>query len=193
LGFKPIAGHHRRTSGAARAGARGFTLIELLAVVVIIGIVAGIAVLSLGALGKDPPAQTTAKRLTALLKMASEDAVMQGRELGLVINSHSYRFLVYDKGQWQALDNDDLFRKRSLDNAVRLDLHLEGRSIVLDNRTDQDDARQSSAAPKPDILFLSSGEVTPFKLRITSTGSRTVYGVSGSLDKGIRMLAPDHE
>ena len=79
------------------AGRRsGFSLIEILVVIVIIGIVSSVALLSLGLLGDDRELQTEARRLISLVEVAQDEAVMQGRELGLEFMAHSYRFVEYD-------------------------------------------------------------------------------------------------
>ena len=54
----------------------GFSLIELLVVIVIIAIVSSIAVLSLGLVGDDRELQTAARRLSSLVEIAQDQAVI---------------------------------------------------------------------------------------------------------------------
>ncbi len=174
--------------------AAGFTLLELLVVLVIIGIVSSFAVLSIGLTGRDKSLDKESQRLLALMQMASEESVQKTEELGLAIGSDGYHFLRYDYDQnvWQSLE-DDLFRERSLPDDVTLDLVLEGRPIVLDDPSMSDGKDQSTAdlqdnkdKPKPpQILFLSSGEVSQFTLTLREhpgTAQRVIKSVGdGSL------------
>ena len=71
-----------------RRGARGFTLIEILLVIVIIGCAVGIVVLSLpGGPGQSASRDmgVEAERLRAAIQLAGEQAVMEGRIIGLRI------------------------------------------------------------------------------------------------------------
>src|SRR5215469_3776293 len=79
-----------------RQRAHGFTLIELLVVLVIISIIVTVGVISLGALGRDPPAKLAAGQLADLAGLAAEQAVMQGQEYGILIEPHAYAFYIYD-------------------------------------------------------------------------------------------------
>jgi general secretion pathway protein H len=150
----------------------GFTLLELLVVLVIIGIVSSFAVLSTGLTGRDKPLGKESQRLLALMQMASEESVLKTEELGLTVSNDGYHFLRYEQNAWQPLE-DDLFRERSLPDNLTLDLVLEGRPIVLDDPSLTDsksksDMKDAKNKPKPpQILFLSSGEVSPFSLTLS--------------------------
>ena len=150
----------------------GFTLLELLVVVVIIGIVSSFAVLSTGLTGRDKPLGKEAQRLLALMQMAGEEAVLKSEELGLIVSNDGYHFLSYQENAWQPLE-DDLFRERGLPDDLTLDLVLEGRPIVLDDpsltdsKTDSDMDDDKDKPKPPQILFLSSGEVSPFALTLS--------------------------
>lgn len=173
---------------------RGFTLIELLVVLVIIGIVASIAVISLGSLGGDPPAQQTAGRLAELTELAAEQAVMQGREYGLRIEPHAYEFLSYDGHAWNEPKDDTLFARHEVED-VTLSLDLEGTPVTLAPAPTTSTAPNAStgnsdAASKPQVLLLSSGELTPFVIRVTGTDKKSVYTVKGTLVDGVKLLAP---
>ncbi|MDE2090500.1 MAG: type II secretion system minor pseudopilin GspH [Gammaproteobacteria bacterium] len=177
---------------------QGFTLIEVLVVIVIIGIIASIAVLSLGALGRDPPAQQAAERLAALIDLAAQQAVMQGQQYGLLVNAHAYEFMRYDGTHWSPVTDDTTFRARELGNEVTLQLQLEGTPIVLPPTTAglQDaDAKltqnASKAEVRPQIALLSSGELTPFEIMISGNGKHHQYTVKGSLLHGIQLLPAD--
>ena len=188
-----------------RQRTQGFTLIELLVVLVIIGIVVSIAVVSLNALGRDPPAEKAAQQIADLAGLAAEQAVMQGQEYGLRIEPHAFEFYVYDGRNWSLPKDDDLFRRRELGDDVNLSLVLEGTPVKLapPTSTASQDATAASTStsasassdeadrPLPQVLLLSSGELQTFEVDVSSSGDPKAYVVKGTLADGIRMIAPD--
>jgi general secretion pathway protein H len=130
----------------------GFTLLELLTVIFIIGIIISFASLSVGQ-NTSRTLQDEAERIYNLLRLASEEAVLGGRELALELAPHSYRFLSLDGDEWKPIEEDRLLRARELEEVIEVDLNLEG---VEANLRDEDHP--------PRILVLSSGEMTPFEL-----------------------------
>lgn len=181
--------------------ARGFTLIEILVVMVIVAIIAGVAVLSLGSLGRSPPAKHAAEQLSALAELASQQAVMEGRQYGLLVSRHGYQFFIYDGTHWLPVTDDQTFRTRTLGDDVILDLHLEGapvklartetvptgNSIMAADTADSGNALQ----PAPQIALLSSGEITPFEITVSDTVDPAArYRISSSLSDGITLQQP---
>lgn len=182
------------------AGRRnGFSLIEILVVIVIIGIVSSVALLSLGILGDDRELQTEARRLISLVEVAQDEAVMQGRELGLELMAHSYRFVEYNPftNQWGDLVGDATFRMRQLPEDIELELYLEGRNIMLeDEPADFDNPDMVGAAgPKetytPHILVFSSGDITPFELHVLRSDSNQAVALRGGLTGSLELLTED--
>ena len=112
----------------------GFTLIEVMVVMVIIAILITAVSLSLkgdrvgDALGEE------ARRLTALLNLAREEAVMRDRDLGLVLAEDGYLFVQRDEERasedvaehYVTLADDPMFRARALPSGT--DLRFEGRA-----------------------------------------------------------------
>ncbi|MBA3564017.1 MAG: type II secretion system minor pseudopilin GspH [Gammaproteobacteria bacterium] len=143
--------------------ARGFTLLEILVVAVIMAIVAAATLLSVGLVGDDREMVREADRLVALIDLAAEDALLQGREVGLLLEPAAYRFFVFDAltNRWLSIEGDDLLRARELPEGGRFELAIEGRKVVLDEHVQKDDAEEDFA---PQIMILSSGQMTPFEI-----------------------------
>lgn len=154
----PGSGHRRAP------GDRGFTLIELLVVVTVIGVIAAAAVLALTAGGRDRDIEQQARRLTALLELASEEAIMQGREFGFELVADGYRFVVYEPetDEWWLLDDDMHLGPRQLPEGLRPGLAMEGRELTLPTAFGE--------TPRPQVMLLSSGEITPFQLTLQRQG-----------------------
>ena len=66
-----------------RRRASGFSLIELLVVISVIGIITSMVLMSLGVLRDDRQLRVEARRISSLIELAQDEAVMQGREFGL--------------------------------------------------------------------------------------------------------------
>jgi general secretion pathway protein H len=147
----------RRPAGRSPAG---FTLIEILVVVMIVGTIALASVLALTAGGSDRQLEQQGRRLVALLELASEEAIMQGRELALEVFEEGYRFHVYEPAadEWQAFVDDPHLGSRTLTDGMSLALEVEGRRVTLQPGPG-DTAR-------PQVMLLSSGEFTPFRLAL---------------------------
>ena len=177
----------------------GFSLIELLVVIVIIAIVSSIAVLSLGLVGDDRELQTAARRLSSLVEIAQDEAVMQGREFGLEVMVDSYRFVEFDPyaNQWGELLGDDIFRTRTLPEDIEFELFLEDRRILLDNEPGDFDARDEfairdlSETYAPQIWIFSSGDMTPFELHILRKLANQSVVLRGDLTGAIEFVTDD--
>lgn len=186
-----------------RRANRGLTLMELLVVLVIIAVVAGFAVLATASLGGDTPQERTARRVAALVQLASENAVMEGRQYGLEIKPHTYRFFLYDGTTWQPITGDPTFRPRQTEDNVTLRLQLQGRPVTLPQpvsaigpqaaggmaANDADGDRADG--PRPEIIALSSGELTPFDLAVAGSVADDAYHVRGHLNGKVQLVPPD--
>lgn len=171
----------------------GFTLIEILVVLVIISIITAVAVLSLGTLGGNSATKQAAEQLADLTNLVSQQAVMRGQQYGLLIAPHGYTFLLYDGQNWTPVQDDDLLRARQLESSVTLALQLEGTPIVLptnDQQTADSDLDTGEQELKPQIMLLSSGEITPFKVTISGDDKSLPYVITGDLLHGIQLETP---
>lgn len=142
---------------------RGFTLIELLVVLVLIAVITSLAVTRLS-LGSDPGLEREARRLAAVLDMAMETAIIQSRELGLVLDEDGYSFVRLEAGEWQpyGAESDRIFGPHQLPDTMRLNWESEDRASMSGATDNGDD----NGADGPGILLLSSGETSPAELEL---------------------------
>lgn len=145
----------RRSQSSAYRITNGFTLIELLVALVIIGIVVSLAVLAIGD-NRLERAREVATQVMALSDLAREQAIFNGADYALNVWREGYQFHQLQNGRWTPLAGDAEFRARSLPEGLSFTLYLEGLEAEL------------PWAPKdqPQVFILSSGEITPFELRI---------------------------
>lgn len=155
----------------------GFTLLELLVVLVIVGITLGFAVLSLGLRSDKDIVLEESRRIAALMQLASEEAVVQGRELAMQLDGPDYRFLVLDnKNKWQVIEEDEVLRERRLPEGIQAELVVEGI------------ARSSVTSAGGRVYFYSSGEVSPFRLSLQDSRRKYLYHVNGDVQGLIRQV-----
>lgn len=154
---------------------RGFTLLELLIVIVIMGLMATFAVLSLGSRALDERLDTEARRLFELITLAAEEAVLQGTELGLIHTADGYAFLVLKDGKWLPFEDAGALRPRTLNEPFFLELRVEDRPVGP-ARLDDD-----KVDLKPQVLLLSSGEVTAFRLNLRARNYGVYFQLEGDV------------
>lgn len=138
---------------------RGFTLVELLVVLVILGSLIGLTVLSMGVAGPGRELQNEAERLAGLIGVLAEEAVLDNREYGLWLSRDSYQVLRHDSASqgWQAMPG----KPHALPAWAELSFELEGAALALAAPVD---APESARVPQ--LLLLSSGEISSFRLRL---------------------------
>ncbi len=166
----------RRRRRGARFAAYGFTLIELLVVLVIIGIILGFASLSVDSGGLDRRAEEEARRFTALIKLFRQEGILKNRQLALRIYPDRYEFLQLMGDEWQPVEGDETFRTRKLPAELRFELEEMAAGQALADSENQDGSEDERDAVM--LFFLSSGESTPFEMRIKG-GEDTDYVVIG--------------
>lgn len=173
-----LAGPGRYTT-ASRAG---FTLVEILIVIVIIGALAGMTVVNLGGSGRGPELEREARRIHAIMRMASDESILESVEMGFLLDQNLYRIVRYDAetGRWNRADNPE-FGDHIIAEGFIAALAVEGGQPELGIRRSE----------MPSILFLSSGEVTPFELELEDAeevGQRYRIGSDGFSDIRLETL-----
>lgn len=173
-----------------RASQQGFSLIEILVVLVIIAFSTQLVVFSLDDDYEEGLAKE-ALRLHTIVNMASEYAVMNQIELGMMMDKQKLEFLVFDGESWVAFEEEDLFKPIELGELYRLTLNLEGLGWSQDNLLEQakwrellsgngDDLLELQKRKIPQVLLLSSGEMSAFQLQLEADGySEPVFFIEG--------------
>lgn len=163
---------------------RGFTLIELLIVLVLIGVITGMAVLAVGNDGKDRMHVIEAKRLAELLDLAEQEAMLRGEAMALELFEQSYRFLNLTESGWQVEASDMQFRLRELDSNVRLNLRIDAVAQPL----------KSSAAVaqqlQPQILLTPDGNSETVEITL-SDQHQSVMQISNTAEQGWQAVEAD--
>lgn len=157
---------------------RGFTLIEILVVLVIMGIVVGFAVLSVGLKSEADRVEVEARRLVALMQLASDEAVISANQLALQVEPDRYRFISLQGKEWRPVVDDDVFRERQLPERSRMLLQIEGEQVLPGK----------GGSSNSVIYFLSSGEISPFELVLSTADDRHKFVVKGEVHGRIDYL-----
>jgi general secretion pathway protein H len=178
----------------SRCVAAGFSLLEIMIVVVIMGILVSIFTLSMGSFSDDATNEH-ARRLEALINLATEEASMQGREIGLRFYQHGYEFSarVPDLSEdglliwrWIPLEDDKLLKARDLGEDFAVELLIEGKEVDLDYEPKEDEEYE------PQIYLFSSGDLTPsFNARIRPSFSDHAMLLTAEVDGTIEVKPDD--
>ena len=142
-------------SSFAQKFARGFTLIEILVVMLVIGIAVGVIGFSFSASNSYYSANAYAQRIAQRIEMARDRAIQSNSEWGMFVDEGDYRFANFDpiNGEWFDYTSKPF-------NAEKTKYTLNFKVTVEDypGQVDSDDEEL------PDLIFFSSGEVSPFEL-----------------------------
>ena len=169
--------------------APGFTLLEVLVVLIIIGIITSMAVVSTRVLGGDHEMDQEAERLYAVLGQAREDAMLEGRDVALRIDARGYDFLRLDRrtDQWELVADDPLLRERTLPEGLEASLWLESQPVQLHARN----APTGRVPAVPQLIVQASGDLVPFDLVLTRTGTEERRRVTGRPDGTLELKRGD--
>jgi general secretion pathway protein H len=176
------------------AGIRGFSLIEILIVLAIIGVLAAVVQFSFTGADARQNLAAAAESAAHRIELARSYAMQSNLEYGLRVEETAYRFVRFDPdaGVWQA-QQDGLLRPPALPSGVTLELTSDGfdqkaveemLKLPEDEATEAENGGRSRAGAEdvrrtgrsqrretdnnelPQVLLLSSGEATPFELRL---------------------------
>ncbi len=161
----------------------GFTLIELLVVVFLIGLISGFAVLSVNSRGNNRDIEEQIKRLQIQLGLAGEESVVQVRPIGVQFTQGQYLFLIAGKYKWLQLENNKALQTQELQPGWKFELRLGNKNVPLAQRL----VDSSQIELLPQIIFLPSGEITPFELLIVDSGNTPKYRIWYGEDGVIAM------
>ena len=160
-----------------RRRARGFTLIELLVVLTIMGVLIGVATLSIDLADDSQRSENEAKRLAELLRLQCEESIMLGRELGVSFEPAAYRFVQWADEQWQDRFAQRIYVPRSLPDGFFFELVLNGRAVTLSEET----------STEPQVICFGSGEMTPFELVLIPPDSKPGFRMIGRFDGELEL------
>lgn len=187
---------HDGCPGGRRA--RGLTLIEMLAVVVIIGVVSAAVFLSVNVLDSRSDQGQVAERLAGLIELASEDARLQNIQYGLRIQSQRYEFMEFNGARWAPVANDPTLAAHALPAGMRLAVSVQNPIRLPVPATGPITAAAAASAAgtggnppqmTPQIAILSTGEMTPFTLRLSARDG-TTYVVRGGGSGRVHVVPP---
>lgn len=172
-----------------RAKSAGFTLVELMIVVFIIGLMTAAVVITFGGNSRDSELDEEGERIDALFAYVREQAELQTRDYGFLMNRLNYGFVVFDpiSNQWRTVQEDDALRERKIPEGLVPTLVVEGRNVVLDSK------RPAISDLKPQVMIFANGDLTSFEVNLEREGSGEQARVYSDEDSRIVLVLPGRE
>ena len=199
----------------------GFSLLELIIVLVIIGIVVAAITLSIADTRGDN-LRFEARRLSARISLAIDEAILTNQEYGLEIAKDRYRFLALNEDNWQAInaENEKQLLEQIIPEGMEIQLKVDGlfadfneqgvsklfseyKEGFEDDESMDNDANNNNNVVgdkklRPQIYLMSSGEINPFILMIgyeVNFGSDepVFYKITASYNGNILLEGPFKE
>ncbi|MEW9797730.1 type II secretion system minor pseudopilin GspH [Alteromonas sp. CYL-A6] len=171
-----------RDTPQRRRAAVGFTLLEVMLVLLLMGLAAGYVVFNAFGTSQSDLLKEQARRLQIIVDMASDYAVLNQQQLGLRIEEedNEYYFVYLDEDdEWQRIADVPIYDSHTLPEPFTFTLNLDDLPWDMDDRlfdrelfdeslsVSEDGVQigeEEETLPPPQILIMSSGEVTPFTL-----------------------------
>lgn len=154
----------------------GFSLIEILVVLVIIAFATSLVVYNVELDGDEEALKEQALKLQTSINFASEYAILNQQQLGLYVADNGYEFLYFSEQKWQPIEDKAVFEAVSLPDTFTLTLvqedlpwsqqsllaQIDWQALLSDG--DEDNFLELKKMKIPQVMLLSSGEVSPFQL-----------------------------
>lgn len=168
-------------TGTKPISIRGFTLVELLVVLIVLALLSGIVLMAL-------PRQTSeteklAYRLAVLTGVLSDEAVLEGRSLGLDVEEGRLALYRYGETGWQRRVTpremgglDEVFLTLTAGDAFEFEEEKEEGQLLFLTR---DGREQEKTPPAPAVIFSPTGESTPFSLLVTGRDEAFLIKATG--------------
>lgn len=158
--------------------AKGFTLLELMLVLALMGFL--FSTITLPDLSKDPydKVEHEAKKVSTLIDMLSEYAVLNNAITGFVIKDNVYGFLYFDGDKWLEIAEPP-FARVELEENMLIELRLDGLEWQEQNMLsavewiEEEKLEELSKGAEedqfvfPQVFILPSGEISPFELDVS--------------------------
>jgi general secretion pathway protein H len=154
-------------------------------VVAIIGLLVQAVALSWRSIGTDQELEQETGRLRGMIDLLNEEALMQSRDYGIMFTETGYRFYVFDyqRLQWVEPQADRLLQAHALRPLLSMALVLDGREVPLEPDFESQDVEN----PEPQVMVLSSGEVTPFTVEMSRAGVAGRFELTAQLNGDVEV------
>ncbi len=164
---------------------KGFTLIELLIVLVLIGVITGVAMLSMGTSDPRDQQKFEADRLVKLLNLATQESMARGDVMGIEFFENGYRFAVVKKQKWQPEVSDMVFKERELLPQMRLAFSMNQQNMMINKRV------TLGLEPKPQIIITPDGEMDLFQISLRLQNSNSIFFLTNTSQDGLSITSQD--
>lgn len=158
----------------------GFSLIEVLVVILILGVMIGTVVFTSGIGGAQGRIENAARGFAARLSQACEESQLLGAEYAVGISQREYRFYRYGFEGWEQLV-DEAKQAAPLPAGLWFELLVESERIALSDEMPEE----------PQLVCLSSGEMSAFRLEVRAPSDTVSYRVSADADGRIELARHD--
>jgi len=159
---------------------KGFTLIEIMLVIVLMSISAAAVIINLPDTQQDI-AKEQAQRFFYRLQLLNEHAILNGDDLAIRVDEakRSYTYMKLNSDGWQVFENK-VYASTQLQDGMTLSLEVGGDAwsqneslFKQESFFDEDmfaEYEEKKKVKSPQLLVLSSGEMTAFHLSIIPKG-----------------------
>ncbi|MCL4126691.1 UNVERIFIED_CONTAM: hypothetical protein GTU68_053158 [Idotea baltica] len=132
----------------------------------------------------DDQLEEQASRFYQLVQLLNEDALLNGMDYGIYFNQErqEYRFMTLTVDGWQPLEKSRFFTEVKMEEDIAFEMELGGSAWADDDRLfepgslfDEEmfaDVEEKKKPKPPQVMVLSSGEVTPVIVRFLPANER---------------------